>query len=68
MQIVLERFPVRIIYWNLEVSQGSSWFDKYCAAVSSYVCICAILSFGRYSSLCIIIIMGSVHIMQSRRF
>ena len=66
MQILLGRFPMRIIYWNLEVSQCAYGYDKYCAAVSSYVYICAIHNFG-YSCLCIII-MGSVHVMQSRRF
>ena len=63
MQIILGRFPVRIIYLNLEVRQCAYGYDKYCAAVSSYVCIYAILNFGRYSCLCIIIIMGSVHVM-----
>ena len=44
MQFILGRFPMRIIYWNLEVGQCSSWYDRYYTAVSSYVCICAIVS------------------------
>ena len=26
MQLILGGFPVRIIYWNLEVGQGLSWY------------------------------------------
>ena len=63
MQIISGRFPVRIIYWNLEVKVH--WYDKYCAVVSSYVYLCyrPTQFWSLYSCLCIMIIMGSVHVM-----